>query len=81
MSIKIEKNIPIPGRANGKARGEKYPELRQLEIGDSFAVTIGVSALSNHTRRVAKETGRKFLVRPVTEKAGAKSGARVWRKA
>jgi len=75
MSIKIEKNIPMPTRA------AKYPELRQLEVGDSFMVPIGASALANHARRVTKDTGRKFLVRTVVAQAGAERGARVWRKA
>ena len=75
MSIKIEKNIPMPTRAASKPRAEKYPELRQLEVGDSFMVLISTAALSNHARRVAKDTGRKFLVRPEGE------GSRVWRKA
>lgn len=81
MSIKIEKNIPMPTRAASKPRAEKYPELRQLEVGDSFMVPIGASALANHARRVAKDTGRKFLVRSVIDKTGADLGTRVWRKA
>ena len=79
--IKIEKNIPLPTRAARKPRAEKYPELRKLEVGDSFVVPIGASALANHARRVAKDTGRKFLVRTVIDKTGADLGARVWRKA
>jgi hypothetical protein len=79
--IKIEKNIPMPIRAVNKPRAEKYPELRQLEVGDSFMVPVGASALANHTRRVAKDTGCKFVVRSVFSEAGADIGARVWRKA
>lgn len=75
MTIKIEKNIPMPTRAASKPRAEKYAILRQLEVGDSFAVPIKVPALYNHARRVAKDTGRKFVVRPEGE------GSRVWRKA
>jgi hypothetical protein len=75
MTIQIDKNIPIPARAVNKPRAEKYSELRVLEVGDSFMVPIGVTALSNHTRRVGKETGRKFVVRPEG------NGSRVWRKA
>lgn len=74
MAIKIEKNIPLPTR-NQKLRAEKYGELRQLEVGDSFAVPISVQSLSNHARRVAKETNRKFVVRVEGD------GSRVWRKA
>ena len=75
MTIKIEKNIPMPTRAASKPRAEKYPELRQLEVGDSFVVGISAAALGTHARRVAKDTGRKFIVRPEGE------GSRVWRKA
>ena len=75
MSIKIEKNIPMPTRAASKPRAEKYPELRQLEVGDSFMVSISTAALSNHARRVAKSMNRKFIVRPEGK------GSRVWRKA
>ena len=81
MSIKNEKNILMLICAASKPRAEKYPELRQLEVGDSFMVPIGVSALANHVRRVANDTGRKFLVHSVIDKTGADIGARVWRKA
>lgn len=74
MAIKIEKNVPLPAR-NNKPRAEKYPELRQLEVGDSFVVSITAPALANHARLVAKEMKRKFVVRPEGE------GSRVWRKA
>ena len=75
--IVITKNIPLPTRAAYKSRTkvEKYPELRQLEVGDSFAVPIKPAALSTHARRVGKEIGQKFIVRPEG------TGARVWRKA
>lgn len=81
MEIKIEKNIPLPARAGSKPRAEKYAALRQLEVGESFMVPIGAPALANHARRVGKDTGRKFVVRPVIdEKSRADLGARVWRK-
>lgn len=75
--IVITKNIPLPTRAAYKPRTkvDKYPELRQLEVGDSFAVPIKPAALSAHARRVGKEIGQKFVVRPEG------TGARVWRKA
>lgn len=75
MTITIEKHIALPPRAVNKKRTEKYPELRQLEVNDSFVVNIGVPALSTQARRVAKELNRKFVVRPEGE------GSRVWRKA
>lgn len=73
MTIKIDKNIPLPVRASYK-RPEKYPEIRLLEVGDSIAVPITSQMLYIHGRRVAKDTGRKFVVR--TEA----NGSRIWRK-
>lgn len=81
MSINIEKNIPLPKRAPYARRAEKYPELRQLEVGDSFMVPIADTTLRMHTRRVTKETGSKFVVRSVVNDAGDVIGSRVWRKA
>ncbi len=81
MSINIEKNIPMPKRAPCvRRRVEKYPELRQLEVGDSFMVPIADTSLRMHTRRVTKETGSKFVVRSVVNDAGDVIGSRVWRK-
>jgi hypothetical protein len=81
MTIQIDKNIPMPVRAVNKPRVEKYSELRLLEVGDSFMVPIGATALANHTRRIGKELGRKFLVRSVIDTNGVVRGSRVWRKA
>jgi len=81
MSINIEKNIPMPKRAPFvRRRVEKYPELRQLEVGDSFMVPIADTTLRMHTRRVTKETDSKFVVRSVVNDAGDVIGSRVWRK-
>lgn len=81
MSINIEKNIPMPKRAPvARRRVEKYPELRQLEVGDSFMVPIADTTLRVHTRRVTKEIGSKFVVRSVVNDAGDVIGSRVWRK-
>ena len=81
MSINIEKNIPMPKMAPvARRRVEKYPELRQLEVGDSFMVPIADTTLRMHTRRVTKETGSKFVVRSVVNDAGDVIGSRVWRK-
>lgn len=81
MSINIEKHIPMPKRAPyTRRRVEKYPELRQLKVGDSFMVPIADTTLRMHTRRVTKETGSKFVVRSVVNDAGAAIGSRVWRK-
>lgn len=81
MTIQIDKNIPMPARAVNKPRVEKYSEMRALEVGDSFMVPIGAPALWNHARRIGKDTGRKFVVRPVLDDSGASIGSRVWRKA
>ena len=81
MSINIEKNIPMPKRAPvARRRVEKYPELRQLEVGDSFMVPIADTTLRMHTRRVTKETDSNFVVRSVVNDAGDVIGSRVWRK-
>ena len=80
MSINIEKHIPMPKRAPYARRAEKYPELRQLEVGDSFMAPIADTTLRMHTRRVTKEIGSKFVVRSVVNDAGAAIGSRVWRK-
>ena len=80
MSINIEKHIPMPKRAPYAQRAEKYPELRQLEVGDSFMVPIADTTLRMQTRRVTKEIGSKFVVRSVVNDAGAAIGSRVWRK-
>ena len=81
MSINIEKLVPMPKRAPvARRRVEKYPELRQLEVGDSFMVPIADTTLRIHTRRVTKETGSKFVVRSVVNDAGDVIGSRVWRK-
>jgi len=73
--IQIDKHIPIPTRAGQTVRPDKYAVLYQLVPGDSFAVPIGKAAMAAHARRVAKETGYKFVVR------SEQQGSRVWRKA
>lgn len=78
MTITIEKNIPMPTRGVRTA-GNKYP-IDQLQPDESFFAPIGAPTLGNHARRVAKATGRKFIVRPVTDAAGVKTGSRIWRK-
>lgn len=72
--ITIESNIPLPTRA-GKPRAPKYP-IADLQVGQSFYVGISRAALYTHALKVAKATGRKFVVREEGEE-----GARIWRKA
>ena len=81
MEIKIEKHIPLPTRAESKPRSEKYAVLRDLQVGESFAVPIGAAALASHARRVGKDLERKFVVRTIYNPKGEDIGARVWRKA
>lgn len=76
----IDKHIPLPVRATNKPRSEKYPEIRMLEIGDSILLPIGTSAMANHTRRITKATGHRFVIRLVADAAGKVLGTRVWRK-
>lgn len=70
--MKIETNIPLPKRKATK-RGEKYPVLRELKVGDSVLFEISPAAISVHTRRLGKELDQKFVVRDTPE------GTRVWR--
>jgi len=79
MTIAIENNIPLPTRATRTGEA-KYP-IDQLQPGESFFVPIGAATLASHARLVAKATGRKFIVRPVVDDAGVKTGSRIWRKA
>ncbi len=73
MPIVIEKNIPLPTR-NTRRPSDKYAILRDMEVGDSIVVDVKPGAINAHTRRVAKETSSKFVIRPEGD------GARVWRK-
>ena len=70
--IEIRNDVPFPTRA---VKAEpKYP-IAELEFGESFWVPITKASLYSHALRVAKATGRKFVVRKDGE------GARIWRKA
>lgn len=61
MTIKIEKNIPIPEARSGK---QIYP-WDALDVGDSFAFRDGVTSGTAHRQAHAagKKYGRKFSVR------------------
>ena len=71
--IEIRNDIPLPARAR-KDRAPKYP-VAELNVGQSFWVKLTKASLYAHALKVAKTTGRKFVVREEGE------GARVWRKA
>lgn len=71
--IEIRNDIPLPDRAR-KDRAPKYP-VAELNVGQSFWVKLTKASLYAHALKVAKTTGRKFVVREEGE------GARIWRKA
>jgi len=71
--IKIDDNIPYPTTAPG---ARKY-RLRDLEIGQSFAVDVKAALLSKAAWAFGKYHGRKFVVRSVEE--NGKKMARCWR--
>ena len=71
--IEIRNDIPLPTRAR-KDIAPKYP-VAELNVGQSFWVKLTKASLYAHALKVAKTTGRKFVVREEGE------GARIWRKA
>ena len=74
--IEIRNDIPLPARArkDRAPKGPKYP-VAELNVGQSFWVKLTKASLYAHALKVAKATGRKFVVREDGE------GARIWRKA
>jgi hypothetical protein len=70
--VKIEKDVPIPGRRG--VRGVTAL-LRQLSPGESVLVPLPIGALSSQVRRVTAEEGRTFTRRSV------EGGTRIWRTA
>ena len=71
--IEIRNDIPLPTR-DRKNRAPKYT-IAELNVGQSFWVKLTKAGLYVHALKVAKATGRKFVVREDGE------GARIWRKA
>lgn len=73
MEIKIQKNVPIPGKAKKKS---KYP-FEKMSVGDSFAAPVKPAGLYVAARKWAKDnnTDTRFVVRAEGE------GARCWRTA
>lgn len=80
MEIQIEKGVPLPKAASRAGRPSKYPQLNIMEVGDSFFSKVKYPALWRQGRAVAKETGKKFTVRPETNDKG-EVGSRIWRTA
>ncbi len=77
----IEKGIPFPTRApRTRENGEKYPAIRQLEVGDSVVIPIQKFAASKHYLIVARELGRRFVSRNIADDNNYIIGCRVWRK-
>lgn len=70
--MQIDKNIPIPGRANNKGK-RKYP-FAEMQIGDSILIVhIPMTSVTPQVTRAERETGFKFTARKVS------GGVRVWR--
>lgn len=67
IKMKIEKNIPIPPRQC------RYPELVQMEIGDSILIKEPRGSVQNTVCRIGKRLGVKFTTRQMNH------GVRVWR--
>lgn len=86
MSIKIDKNIPIPRKRSGRPR--KYPNfrviLREMEIGDSIEFSVDSeyrgqlkSAAAKQMCRAAAAEGFKTAQRVSKDR----KTLRVWRTA
>lgn len=67
--IKIEKGIPIPPikkrsqYRGGQGETEFTKTLREMEMGDSFLITLEKSTISAAFSRIRKETERNFTMR------------------
>ncbi len=74
--IKIEKNIPLPGKVSSKE--SKYP-FSKMEINDSFAIPYskgGYASLYQAVRKFSKEnTAYQFTIRKNIEE----NWIRIWR--
>lgn len=68
MSIKIERNVPMPEtRTNNK-----YP-WDKMKVGDSFETDIEARSMYPTAIRAGAKLGKKFVVRT------SDKGCRVWR--
>jgi hypothetical protein len=81
-AIQIDNDIPIPQMVSGKS--PMSGKILSLKVGQSFLVPAGSpdeakkvrGNLMACTRRIAKQTGKEFLVAIMAEE----KGVRVWRK-
>jgi hypothetical protein len=81
-AIQIDNDIPIPQMVSGKS--PMSGKILSLKVGQSFLVPSGSpdeakkvrGNLMACTRRIAKQTGKEFLVAIMAEE----KGVRVWRK-
>lgn len=71
MEIKIQKNVPLPGKAKKKS---KYP-FEKMSVGDSFFASVKTAGLYAAARKWAKENHAlsRFVVRAEGE------GSRCWK--
>ena len=76
MELKIEKGIPIPAR--GLGRIPKYPEINEMEMGDSIAFPFEIERkICAFLSKKSKLFGVKFVSRARIE--NEKKVLRVWR--
>ena len=76
--VKIEADIPIPRKGNGRLGTTKYPALLALKVGESFAVPAEYGGrLGNAAEKIGKRTGRQFLRR--TRAENGEKITRIWR--
>ena len=61
MSIKIEKNIPIPTKMSASLTEEEKNTIKEMQIGDSFI--IKKYALMQRYRHYARAIGKELIAR------------------
>lgn len=76
MSIKIEKNMPIP-KSFKTSRGEVAKAMEKMEVGDSIWLGPFKPSLHSGTYTWAKRIGIKVTCRKLRE--GNVEGLRLWR--
>jgi len=69
MTIQIDSHIPLPSTVSFRT---SYP-WKQLEIGQSFLVTVRWPSLAAYARKIGAKYNREFVV------ARVEGGKRVWR--
>lgn len=80
MSIIIESGIPLPPVFRPTARAAKYPELRGMNIGDSFLVVTENNEKARTSARVQwAHTAKRVGIHIATRVVNNGAGIRVWR--